>query len=126
MRARWRAFRESKERGATLVIIASLMVTFLGAAAFAADLGWLYLNGLRTQQAADAAALAGVVHMPDDFPTASSAALDVASSNKYVDTSLGGGSSVTPAAVAGNERQLQVTVSKGVDTFFMKVSTPLG
>ena len=121
MRKRLRELRTRSEQGATLVLLASLLVVLLGAAAMAADLGWLYLNGLRTQQAADAAALAGVVHMPDDFPSASKAAIDVAASNKYRDTSLGGGATVTPAPMAGSEHQLEVTVARPVDTFFMKV-----
>ncbi len=109
------------ERGATLVIATASLVVMLGAAAMAADLGWLYLNGLRTQQAADAAALGGVVHMPDDFPLASTTALDVASSNNYVDTSLGGDATVVPTEVITNNRQLRVTVTRAVPTFFMKV-----
>ena len=59
----WKRFPwnvEKAERGAALVWL-SLMLTFLiGAAAFAVDLGWLYVNSSRIQRTADAAALGGV------------------------------------------------------------------
>ena len=52
------------ERGAVLILTTLLLVVFMGMAAFAIDLGWLYYNQLNTAKAAEAAALAGVVHMP--------------------------------------------------------------
>ena len=121
MKRRLQILLDDAQRGAVLVIVSAAMVALLGAAAMAVDLGWLYLNGLRTQQAADAASLAGVVHMPDDFPLASDSALGVAASNRYVDTSLGGDATVTPAAIVNNDRQLEVTVTRSVPTIFMKV-----
>ena len=121
MRARLEALRQQSQRGATLVVVTSMLVVLIGAAAFAADLGWLYLNGLRTQQAADAAALAGVVHMPDDFLAASDSALDVAASNRYLDASRGGDAAVVPSPIVGNGQQLRVDVTRSVNTFFMKV-----
>lgn len=112
---------ENRQRGATLVFVTTLLVVFMGFAAMAVDLGWLYLNALRTQQAADAASLAGVVHMPDDFVSASADALDVAAVNRYVDATLGGDAAVVPAPVVDNDYQLQVTITRPVDTFFLKV-----
>jgi hypothetical protein len=84
----------------------------------AVDLGWLYLNSIRTQQAADAAALAGVVYMPDEFPTASTVAISTATANEYID---GVNAVVTPAKVPGSDHQLRVTVDNNVPTFFMRV-----
>lgn len=47
------------ERGATLAVMALLIVLLLGAAAFAIDLGMIRAYGTQAQRAADAAALAG-------------------------------------------------------------------
>ena len=51
----WKA--EEGERGAALVWLAFMMTFLIGVAAFAVDLGWLYVNSSRIQRAADAAAL---------------------------------------------------------------------
>ena len=65
-------FKETDEAqsGATIILVAFLFTVLLGFAAFAVDFGWLYLNGVRIQHGADAAALAGVVYEPGDQPTA--------------------------------------------------------
>jgi Flp pilus assembly protein TadG len=54
---------DNRERGAALPFVSIALVLLLGAAAFAVDLGGVHLNGNRIQKAADAAALAGVVHI---------------------------------------------------------------
>jgi len=113
-----RQFDGDSESGVTMILMALLMVVMMGAAAMAVDLGWLYLNSIRTQQAADAAALAGVVYMPDEFPTASSVAIATATANEYIN---GVNATVTPAKVPGSLHQLQVTVDNSVPTFFMQV-----
>ena len=61
---------ETRERGAALPFVSIALVLLLGAAAFAVDLGWVYLNGNRVQKAADAAALAGVVHITNSLADA--------------------------------------------------------
>ena len=50
---------------------------------FAVDIGGWYSRGAQIQRAADAAALSGVVWMPD-FPTAAAAALATAARNGFV------------------------------------------
>ena len=110
-----------EDRGAALVISAAVLVVLMGAAAMGTDLGWLYINGIRTQAAADAAALGGVVYLPDDEPTAQGVAISVAAANKYVDGSLGGDASIWSQQVPTNERQLEVEVTRPVDTFFLRV-----
>lgn len=120
LRRRWDLLVDGRERGATLVVGAMLLLVLMGAAAMSVDFGWLFLNARRTQQAADAAALAGVVYLPDDEPTAVSTAVSVAATNEYIDDSLGGDSQVTAAKVVANARQLQVTVERPVETFFMR------
>ena len=63
-------FGVNPESGAAIVLVAVSMTILLGFAAFAVDFGWLYLNGIRIQHGADAAALAGVVYEPGDQTTA--------------------------------------------------------
>jgi len=112
---------EVGERGATLVLSAMVLVVVIGMAGFAVDLGWLFLKSTETQKAAESAALAGVVHMPNPSSTpwgpgaeAFDTAIDVASRNGYT-------SGVSPNEVVGKPNQLNVSVSTTVPTFFMKV-----
>ena len=122
MRRRWAEFRDERSRGSVLITAAALLVVLMGAAAMSVDFGWLFLNGRRTQHAADAAALAGVLYLPADVPAARVAAIDVAAANGYVDiATFGGDSTVTAAKVPTNDRQLEVIVERPVETFFLKV-----
>ena len=86
--------RTNRERGQVLVIFSMAIFLFMGLCAIALDVSWYWLNGLRMQRAADAAALAGVVHLPADPTTAVSVALDEAEKNGYTDGV--GGVSVVP------------------------------
>ena len=108
---------EKRDRGAALVWL-SLMLTFLiGAAAFAVDLGWLYVNSSRIQRTADAAALGGVTFMPSFPTTAQSTAVDIASANGFID-----GSNATLAYPgAPEEYQFTVSVTSPVDTFLLRI-----
>ena len=118
-------FSERAEAGAAVVLVAASMIVLLGFAAFSVDFGWLYLNGIRIQHGADAAALAGVVYEPGDQAQAYDTADAIAGDNGYVDGV--GGTTVTPvdyaddATAVDNQFQLRVTVTDTVDTFFMRV-----
>ncbi|REK12823.1 MAG: hypothetical protein DWQ40_10685 [Actinobacteria bacterium] len=107
----------SEDRGAALAIVATTLFLLMGVAAISADLAWYYLNASRVQRAADAAALAGVVHLPTAPGTASSTAVDIANRNGY-DSTLAD-VAVTPTQLGAN--QLQVRISDDVDTFFAGV-----
>ncbi|MFQ5968223.1 MAG: pilus assembly protein TadG-related protein, partial [Acidimicrobiia bacterium] len=106
--------RLADDRGAALPLIAGAMFFLLGVAAFGVDLGWLYVNSLRIQRTADAAALAGVIHMPSFFTVAEQTAWDIAGDNGYP-------SGVTVTAVTGEPHQLHVRVVDNVGTFFLRV-----
>jgi hypothetical protein len=116
---------ERAQTGAAVVLVAASMTILLGFAAFSVDFGWLYLNAVRIQHGADAAALAGVVYEPGDQAEAYSTALEIAADNGYVDGM--GSATVTPIDYADdpsaveNQYQLRVTVSDTVDTFFMRI-----
>ncbi|MEX0666703.1 MAG: pilus assembly protein TadG-related protein [Acidimicrobiia bacterium] len=100
-------------------MVAMMMVTLLGIAAFAVDLGWFYLNASRIQRAADSGALGGVVWMPADFAQATVSANEITRKNGYRD---GFDSAViTVEEVLDQPSQLQVTVTDTVPTFFLKV-----
>ncbi len=112
------------EQGVAIILAAAVAVVLMGMAGFAVDLGWLYSQRTEAQKAAEAAALAGVVHMPiaasETFPTsqAHTTALDVAGRIGYFNDTEG---TVVPNEVPGQPTQLNVAVSRNVPTFFMKV-----
>ena len=103
-RARGRAVARIRQRfgveesGAVLILTAFLLTIFRGMAAFAIDFGWLYVNGIRIQHGADAAALAGVVYEPDDQAQAYAQAIAAAAENGYDATAAG--TTVTPVDFA--------------------------
>lgn len=114
------------EKGSALPFVAVVLVLLLGMAAFAIDLGWLYLNGARTQRAADAASLAGVVFLPGDVASVSSTAVNGANANGYrvgrvngTATGSGGPDSLDWRQLSDNK--LEVTLHTQIPTFFMKV-----
>ena len=59
--------RVKEEQGLTAVIVALLMVVFIGVAAFAIDVGHLYLVKNELQNAADAGCLAGARFLYDEY-----------------------------------------------------------
>ena len=106
------------ESGVTMPLIAMSMVALLGLAALAVDLGWLYVHTSRAQRAADASALAAVVHMPQRFDLATVAALEIATANGY---EHGVNATVAVSEVSDDPAQVEVTVSRTVELFFMQV-----
>ncbi len=95
-------------------MIALLMPVFIGFAAIGVDIARWYVEGERTQKVADAASLAGVVYMPQDFNKAKATALDVAAKNGYAPSGT-----VTVTVEPGpRPSQLEVTVSSVVQNAF--------
>jgi Flp pilus assembly protein TadG len=121
---RWRG----RPRGQVIVIFALSSVVFVGMCAVVVDVAWYWSNNLRIQRAADAAALAGAVKLPADVAGAVTRAQAEATKNGYT---AGGGVTITACSDAnkpvgctgggGNDRQLNVTISAPVNTFFMRV-----
>ncbi|MDQ6681776.1 MAG: pilus assembly protein TadG-related protein, partial [Chloroflexota bacterium] len=108
-----------RSRGQVLVIFALILTFLLLMSALVVDLAWLWGNTLRIQRAADAAALAGVVHLPGNPGLAYSTAVSEATKNGYVN----GANSVTVSPIKDpyNARKLDVTVSAPVKTFFLGI-----
>lgn len=118
----------NRQRGAVLLLFAFAITILMGMAAFAVDLGWISYNRLEARKAAEAAALAGVVHMPLPGSTTFAAgaapydtAIDLAARNGYVNGV--GGVTVTPATTA-SPSQIKVTITDQIDTFFLKLFVP--
>ncbi|HYO43010.1 MAG TPA: pilus assembly protein TadG-related protein [Candidatus Limnocylindrales bacterium] len=106
-------------RGQALVIFALSIFVFIGMCAVVVDVAWYWSGMLRMQRAADAAALAGVVYLPGNAPSAVTTARSEASKNGFTDGT--GGVIVTAAADVANNRALRVSVRGSVPTFFMRV-----
>lgn len=109
-----------RDEGIAIVQLALLSVVLMLFTAFAVDLGWFFVNASRVQRAADAAALAGVVYMPEDQPFAIDRAERVAEANGYLDGFDGAVLAITPQP-DGRANQLEVTVTDTVETFFLRV-----
>lgn len=105
-----------RESGAALLWVAGALTVLLTMAAFAVDLGWIYLNSSRLQAAADAAALAGVVHLPG-FPDSADADAALAAGANYFP--IGARTSMDTRVRGDN--QFEVTLASEVDTFFLNV-----
>ena len=99
------------------MIFAFLITILLGFSAFVVDMAWIWSNQLQVQRAADAGALAGVVHLPAEPDEAEAAAKAEARKNGFTDDLSG----VDVAAMQdpGFSRRMIVTVSAPVNTFFL-------
>lgn len=104
------------DRGAALPMVAGMLVMLLGLSAFAVDLGWLYLNSSRVQRAADAAALAGVIHLPSDEGAAEAQAITASDANGFT---VAGDTALVSNPLADNK--LEVTISTEIPSFFVRI-----
>jgi len=110
---------EADERGYVLVFVTVALTIILAFVAFTVDYGAWYNRSAQIKRAADAAALAGVVWMPE-FDVAESAALAAAARNGFVDGV--DDISIDVEAVVGNNRQLEVTIrDEEADQYFSRV-----
>ena len=110
--------KATKEQGYALVFVTFLLLPMLGMVGLAVDVGSFYVRAAQIQRAADAAALAGVVHQPD-FATAEATARDYARRNGF-DPAVDPKIEVVVESI-GNQR-LRVTIyDRDVDVFFSSV-----
>jgi Flp pilus assembly protein TadG len=111
---RRRAVRD--ESGVVLIWTALLMVVILGFTAWSVDFWSWKREGARLQKAADAAALAGAVFMPENLNgVAFSTALEVATKNGYTN----GVDGVAVTVVQGQQpNQLKVSITEKVQNIF--------
>ena len=112
------------ERGYVLAMTALLLIPLMVFAAFAVDVGAWYVKGQQAQRAADAAALAGVVWMPN-FAEAEAAAVDAARRNGFEEpggfsTGIQAGLPQIEVTPIGAQR-LQVIIHTKEQSYFGKV-----
>ena len=112
----WRE-RDRRERGIAVVWLAITLLTMVLFAGFAVDVSNWYLRAERIQRAADAAAHAGVIFMPNDLTSATTTARAAATRNGYP---VGGGQNTTVAVTQEpNPNRLRVKITSDVPTFFL-------
>jgi len=117
LRRAWlRRQRPEDETGVVLVFTAISLVVLLALAGFAVDFSHWSREEARLQKAADAAALAGAVYMPDNTGNiAYTTAQTIAGKNGFTN----GQNGVTVTATVGQlPTQLDVTVSEKVHNYF--------
>ena len=95
-----------RQRGYVLVTFALLLVPLLLLAGLSIDVGSWYNRASDMRKAADAAALAGVVWLPNEA-AARSAAIETAARNGFVE---GNGVSISVVPVPGTEKRLKVVI----------------
>ena len=121
-----RIYARADERGVALPFVALMLTLLIGMTALAVDLGWLYLNGSRVQRGADAAALAGVVHLPHNNAGVDENVIGGANANGWNIGMLNGDDSVGSGPDVArwqplSENRLEVELEARVPTFFMRV-----
>ncbi len=110
-----------REGGYVMAMTALLLVPLMLFSAFAVDVGAWYLEAQQAQRAADAAALAGVVWMPN-FPVAEQVAVDAARRNGFEEPG-GFATGIQPSfpqieVVPLGNQQLQVTIHTEEASYF--------
>ncbi|HYN48433.1 MAG TPA: pilus assembly protein TadG-related protein [Candidatus Nanopelagicales bacterium] len=105
-------------RGQVLVLFVFALGALFAILALVIDVGNIWNNSLHVQQAAEAAAMAGVPYMPGDFATASAKSNAEAQRNGF---SSAGGATITPAINLESNRRLDVTISRPYGTYFLRL-----
>jgi hypothetical protein len=106
------------ERGVAAVLVAVFVAALLfGLCAITVDVARMYAEAQRIQKAADVAASAGVIYMPQDITSATSTARDVSARNGYPNS----GSSSVVVIPGTQPSQLKVTVSSTIPNLFGKL-----
>jgi Flp pilus assembly protein TadG len=119
MRGHWRVGARARRGGQIAVMFAGSIVLFVLLCGVVVDIAYYWVGTLQAQRAADAAALAGAVYLPGDTTSAYSTARAAATKNGYT---VGGSTlAVTPVQDAGDPRQLDVTITARIGTFFSRV-----
>jgi hypothetical protein len=118
--------------GQAIVLVALMIIVLFGAVGLAVDGGLGYYYNTQGERAAGAAALAGVIFMPNQLGPAQAVpagsrndaadrAVDEARRNGYDVANVADAVTVTTSAVPGFDNKLSVTVTRTVHTFFMQV-----
>jgi hypothetical protein len=118
--------------GQAIVLLALTGTLLIGGVGIAVDLAVGYMFSIAAERAAAAAALSGVVFMPNQFSSnqavpagsrndATDRAIDEAKRNGFDPANTQEGVVVVAAAVPGKSNQLRVTVAKQAPVFIMQL-----
>ncbi len=110
---------DSGESGAALVWVAGSLVALLAFAALAIDLGWFWVQNSRLQRAADASALAAVVHVPGALTVAETDGRTAARINGFETEGVDATTAFTGTLV--DDDKYSVTLESEVELFFAPV-----
>lgn len=117
MRSRIRLLRRRRhDQGGYVAILAAVFTAALmmPLCAVSVDVSVWYVEVQRVQNAADAAATAGVTYLPDDFASAKATAITVAGRNGYPNS----GSSTVSVSIGDKPTQLVVTIDSTIKNAF--------
>jgi hypothetical protein len=106
--------------GQALIMVGIMMLVLIGFVALATDTGIIWMNRRSLQNAADAAALAGVQNLPNDAVTAESIACDYADNN-VVSGMMGKSGdcgSLADVVISENSQRITVTTYKEINPIF--------
>lgn len=101
-----------KERGSVVILVALGLTTLLGFGALVTDIGMLYVQKAKLQNAVDAAALAGVQELPKDPTQAEQVAQDYATRNNVSDITIN---------FETRNSKIIVTAKKKVPTYLSRI-----
>ena len=105
-----------EEDGQALALVALMLVVLLGFAALAIDVGAMMNSKSRLQNAADAAALAGVMALPNVTDVNNRA-------YEYVNKNMNGSNTNMTVNVDFVKKQVQVTITENVKHYFAQIIT---
>ena len=108
--------RDDARRGQMVVVFALSIAVFVGALALGVDLSYVRTEAENAQRAANAAALAGVIFMPNYQSQATYRAQEEATKNGFTDGQ--NSTSITVSPVPPYSYRLRVTISELVPIFF--------
>lgn len=104
--------RKPPDQGGIVILVALGLTVLLGSCAMVTDIGMLYIEKTKLQNAVDAAALAGVQELPGDPSNAAQVAKAYATQN--------GLDNIT-SSFAANNTKIVVSAQKTVPTYFAKI-----
>jgi hypothetical protein len=118
--------------GQAIVLLALTGTLLLGGVGIAVDLAVGYMYSIAAERAAAAAALSGVIFMPDQFTPAQAIpvgsrndatdrAIDEAKRNGFDPADAANGVGISITAVPGHPNQLKVLVARNSPVFFMEL-----
>ena len=124
--------RLRSKAGQAIVLLALTGTLLISGVGIAVDLAVGFMYSVSAERAAAAAALSGVVFMPDQFDPASAVpvgsrndatdrAIDEARRNGFNNGDPLTGATVTASRVAGHTNQLKVTAARSAPVFFMQI-----